>query len=89
LIGKNLPHLFTNTLKPADGAEAEVLQFSRDFAHGFLDETPEMRPFVRLLDRSRLGIVFRGLGQTGAVDILRELRTGTAFERISVHPQLQ
>jgi hypothetical protein len=37
LIGRDLQHLFSNTLKPSDGAEAEVLQFKRDFSHGFME----------------------------------------------------
>jgi hypothetical protein len=82
LIGSNLQHLFTNTLPPGNGAEAEVLQFHREFSNGFLDETPEMRAFVTLLKRARFGLRLRSSKARGLAEKLSEIRLAGSFNRI-------
>ncbi len=82
LLGRNLQHLFTNTLRPEGGAEAEVLQFNRDFSNGFIDSTPELTAFARLLDEARLGIVFDRKTGIRATSILRNIRRARALERM-------
>lgn len=88
LIGGNLQHLFTNTLEPLGGAEAEVLQFRRDFSNGFLDATAELAVFVRLLDQSGSGIVFdRNTARRGA-RILRRIRHARSLDRLRAFMEL-
>lgn len=82
LIGRNLPHLYTNVRKPADGAEAEVLQFRRDFAGGFIDATTEMLPFARLLDNADLGLSFDPGTAAKAGKLIRQIRLLDGFSRL-------
>lgn len=82
LIGENLQHMFTNTFKAKGNAEAEVLQFSRDFSNGFLDATPELLAFTRLLDQARFGILFDRKTALRAVDMLVRIRQASSLDRI-------
>lgn len=84
LLGGNLQHLFTNTLKPEGGAEAEVLQFKRDFSSGFIDATPELRGFAKLLDAAGLGLVFDRATATRAAALLRRLRHSRDVDRLRI-----
>lgn len=84
LLGSNLQHLFTNTLKPEGGAEAEVLQFRRDFSSGFIDATPELRGFAKLLDLAALGLVFDRVTASRAAALMRRLRQSRDVDRVRI-----
>ena len=88
LIGANLPHQYINTFVPTDGAEAEVLQFDRSFSHGFIDATPELRPFARLLDRAGLGLIFDKAVGVEVGTLMRELRLAFGFARMRLFMDL-
>jgi AraC-like DNA-binding protein len=88
LIGENLPHLYTNTVAPTDGAEAEVLQFDRNFSSDFIDTTPEMRPFSKLLDQAKLGVVFDHETADRAGHLIRKLRRSLGFTRLFIFMEL-
>ena len=88
LIGANLPHQYINTFVPAGGAEAEVLQFDRSFSHGFIDATPELLPFARLLDRAGLGLVFDKAVADDAGRLMRGLRLDVGFARMRLFMDL-
>ena len=88
LLGGNLQHLFTNTLRPEGGAEAEVLQFKRDFSNGFIDATPELRGFAKLLDAARLGLVFDQGTASRAVNLLTRLRQSRSLDRLRIFMDL-
>lgn len=88
LLGKNLQHFFSNTQRPVGGAEAEVLQFNREFSNQFIDATPELQSFAKLLDRARLGLVFDRETSSRATTLLRKLRQSHAFDRIRVFMEL-
>jgi len=70
ILGANVPHVFRNTLCPAGGAEAEVLQFQGERMHGF----PEARGFNRLLDRSDSGMVFDCATSERGARLMRQIR---------------
>jgi len=81
LIGPNLPHIYRNPIEPPEGAVAEVLQFRRDMAGGFLDACPELKAFSDLLDRSDRGLHF-DVDTAGAVyPRLQELRRAEGVSR--------
>lgn len=88
LLGGNLQHLFTNTQKPEGGAEAEVLQFKRDFSNGFIDATPELRSFAKLLDAAGLGLVFDRGTTARAAALLRRLRQSRDVDRLRIFMDL-
>jgi AraC-like DNA-binding protein len=88
LIGANLPHQYINTFVPAGGAEAEVLQFDRGFSNGFIDATPELLRFAKLLDRAALGLVFNGIVAEKAGRLIREIRLASGFARIHLFMDL-
>lgn len=88
LLGADLRHLFTNTVVPAEGAEAEVLQFRRGFANGFLDAAPELSGFARLLDRARLGIGFDRETARRASGLLSRIRRSHSAERMRLFLEL-
>ena len=88
LIGANLPHQYINTFVPAGGAEAEVLQFDRGFSRGFIDATPELLLFSKLLDQAALGLVFDKAVADNAGRLMRELRLASGFARMHLFMDL-
>jgi AraC-like DNA-binding protein len=88
LIGSNLPHQYINTSVPAGGAEAEVLQFDRSFSHGFIDATPELFSFAKLLDRASLGLVFDGDVACITGRLMRGLRLASGLARMRLFMDL-
>lgn len=85
LLGENLPHVFRNTAEPKTGskAEAEVLQFSRDCANGFLDVAPEFREFSAMLDQAARGLVFDEATSAAVAGSLPRLRESSGVRRWS------
>lgn len=81
LLGPNLPHIFQNTVEPANGAASEVLHFSREIAQGFIDGTPEMEALSELLDRAALGLRFSPEVSAQAGAQLREMRQSAGIDR--------
>lgn len=88
LIGADLPHLYTNTVAPTQGAQAEVLQFHRHFSNGFIDATPELLPFARLLDQAKLGLAFRPETAHQAAPIMSKIREAKGFRRMRLFMEL-
>lgn len=91
LIGRDLPHLYTNKqtgATPGAFAEAEVLQFRRDFSGGLIDASPEMSSFAQLLDRAELGLTFDPNTAIKCGKLMRAIRLQSGFARLRLFMDL-
>ena len=88
LLGPNLPHRFHNVTLPRGGAEAEVLQFSREGPIGHFASAPECQVLDRLIENARFGMVFPPdkAGPSGA--ILPSIRRADGLRRLSLFFEL-
>jgi len=88
LLGRNLPHIYSNTTVIEGDAEAEVLQFHRDMARGFIDAMPELHSFALLLDQASNGIAFTETTARQAGPILRKIRQAAPRARLRLFGEL-
>ena len=81
LIGPNLPHYgFTDRL--TNNRSETIIQMREDFLGQHFFEVPEMQSIQRLIERSKLGLVFLGATKDKIGAKLEDLPNRPSFERV-------
>ena len=88
LLGSNLPHVFRNTAAPLPAAVAEVLHVPPSLNRGMLGEIPELEDFWRLIERSRVGLVFDQATSATCAALLRRIRETDGARRLAAFFEL-
>jgi AraC-like DNA-binding protein len=81
LFGPNLPHCYYQASSYAEGAAAEVLQFSRECGGGIIDRASEWVPASLLLDRSDCGLRFSNKTADKVFPLMLQLRQASGLQR--------
>lgn len=88
LLGKNLPHLWLNDSPYFENdsqlkARATVVHFADNFISGIM-EMPEMKEIHALLERSKLGIRFRGQSNNYIIKKAQKLVHHHGYRRVTI-----
>ncbi len=84
LLGRNLPHYWTNPPDWRGTARSIVVQFQEELLGPRWLETPEFRAVRRLLSRAQRGVHFRGAAASVAAKRLRTMTGLAPFPRLQV-----
>jgi AraC-like DNA-binding protein len=88
LLGPNLPHGFSNTRTPPEGAEAEVLHFAEGIGGGFFEVAPECRAWQPWMRLSVQGLCVRGETAALAGALLLRIREASGPRRWALFLEL-
>lgn len=84
LMGSNLPHMYINDSKFPGRAHSRVVQFLPDCLGAGFFELGEMKGIRALLERSRVGLVFRGAARDKVAAVMEQLTTAEGPARIAL-----
>jgi AraC-like DNA-binding protein len=82
LMGPNLPHAYINDTTFAGKAHSRVVQFLPDCLGAPFFQLGELKRIRELLERSRLGLVFRGRTRDRAAEAMERLGTSEGLARL-------